>query len=92
MVRSIVSQKESPGFKPVWSLHLRIFFYQGTLVSPATNKNARSVPSVFAYFILHKELCLTLEVNRILSYFSNAKAEKKNSAFATLTVALNCLC
>lgn len=77
MVRSIVSQKESPGFKPVWSLHLRIFFYQGTLVSPATNKNARSVPSVFAYFILHKELCLTLEVNRILSYFSNAKAEKK---------------
>lgn len=82
MVRSIVSQKESPGFKPVWSLHLRIFFYQG----------ARSVPSVFAYFILHKELCLTLEVNRILSYFSSAKAEKKISAFATLTVALNCLC
>lgn len=63
------------------------FFYQGALVSPATNKNARSVPSVFAYFILHKELCLTLEVNRILSYFSSAKAEKK-----TLTVALNCLC
>lgn len=64
------------------------FFYQGALVSPATNKNARSVPSVFAYFILHKELCLTLEVNKILSYFSSAKAEKKK----TLTVALNCLC
>lgn len=80
MVRSIVSQKESPGFKPVWSLHLCIFFfYQGALVSPATNKNARSVPSVFAYFILHKELCLTLEVNRILSYCSSAKAEKNHS-------------
>lgn len=55
------------------------FFYQGALVSPATNKNARSVPSVFAYFILHKELCLTLEVNRILSYCSSAKAEKNHS-------------